>query len=220
MPAVLGIAVHPVTLPRLVTALPGPEIAAAPQVLGVDDFALRKGHVYGTVLVDVTTGDVIDLLPDREAATFESWLTAHPGATVICRDRAGAYAEGARAGAPAAVQVADRWHLWHNLAGYAEKTVVAHRGCLKDPAPDTTEEPGGTAPAEPDGLRDVCGRERRLVTRTRERHAAVHQMLAAGHSLSSVSRTLSLDRHGQAPGQGHQPGQQTRPVQALDQPAV
>ncbi len=81
-----------------------------------------------------------------------------------------------------------------NLAGYAEKTVVAHRGCLKDPAPDTTEEPGGTAPAEPDGLRDVCGRERRLVTRTRERHAAVHQMLAAGHSLSSVSRTLSLDR--------------------------
>jgi len=202
---VLGIAVHPVTLLRLVTALPEPEVSAAPQVLGVDDFALRKGQVYGTVLVDVTTGDVIDLLPDREAATVEAWLKAHPGAAVICRDRAGNYAEGARNGAPAAIQVADRWHLWHNLAEYAEKTVVAHRGCLKDPAPDPAEEPGGgtgppgpadlpALPVEPDGLRDVCGRERRLVTRTRERHAAVHQLLADGHSLGSVSRTLGLDR--------------------------
>ena len=95
--------------------------------------------------------------------------------------------------------------LWHNLAEYAEKTVVAHRGCLKDPAPDPAEEPGGgtgppgpadlpALPVEPDGLRDVCGRERRLVTRTRERHAAVHQLLADGHSLGSVSRTLGLDR--------------------------
>jgi transposase len=201
--AVLGIAVHPVTLLRLVTALPGPEVSAAPQVLGIDDFALRKGQVYGTVLVDVDSGDVIDLLPDREAATVETWLKAHPGATVICRDRAGAYAEGARNGAPAAIQVADRWHLWHNLAEYAEKAVVAHRGCLKDPPPpDPAVEPGDSTvpaapplpPAEPDGLRDVCGRERRLVTRTRERHAAVHQLLAAGHSLGSVSRTLGLDR--------------------------
>src|SRR6266851_3588232 len=209
--AALGAAVHRTTLLRLVAALPDPGIGAAPEVLGVDDFALRKGHVYGTVLVDIATGEAIDLLADREAGTFEAWLKAHPGAQVICRDRAGNYAEGARAGAPEAIQVADRWHLWHNLAEYAEKTVVAHRACLTQPenrhddtraaaagtglaeAPAATS-PAGPLPAEPDGLRDVCGRERPLVTRTRERHAAVHDLLAAGKSLGAISRILSLDR--------------------------
>jgi transposase len=206
----LGIAVHPATVLRLVAAAPEPQVAAAPDVLGSGDFALAKGHVYGTVLVDMRTGDVAGLLPDREAATLQAWLTAHPGAGIICRDRAGNYAEGARAGAPDAIQVADRWHLWHNLAGYAEKTVAGHRGCLKDQpgtgdagddAPRTAGAPEQEPPGQaedgqipPDGLLDACGRERRLVTRTRERHAEIRQRLDAGESLSAISRVTGLDR--------------------------
>jgi transposase len=204
----LGIAVHSSTVLRLVMALPDPPAGAAPQVTGVDDFALRKGHVYGTVLADAESGDVIDLLPDREAGTLAGWLKAHPGAEVICRDRAGAYAEGARDGAPGAIQVADRWHLWHNLAQYAGKTVARHRGCLKEqPAADQagdTDAPGTAdtagpeqaeaAPAVPDESLDVCGRERRLAVRTRERYAEIRERLQAGQPQAAIRRATGLDR--------------------------
>lgn len=183
------------TLLRLIRALPEPA-PHTPRVLGVDVFALRKGHVYATVLVDIQTRRPVDLLPDRNVSTVARWLADHPGVEVICRDRSLAFAEAGRVGAPNAVHVADRWHIWKNLAEAVEKVVIRHGALLREPQEDSSQtvavpdmgELASDAPAEP-------RRSGRLSDRVRDQHAAVHDLLSQGIGLRVVARQLGLARN-------------------------
>src|SRR5574337_136699 len=120
----------PDTLLRLIRN--APEMTyPIPRVLSVDDWAFRKGQTYGTILIDVESGDPVDLLPDRSQATFTKWLQTHPGIEIITRDRASAYAQAAAEGAPQALQVADRFHLLVNLRKTVERFLDRHQADLR-----------------------------------------------------------------------------------------
>jgi transposase len=124
----LGIAASRHTMLRVLLKIPLPALAV-PRVLGIDDFALRRGLVYATVLIDAGTGRRVDVVQGRTADAAEKWLRDHPGAEVVCRDGSGAYGEAVRRALPGAVQVSDRWHLWHLLAEAVRKEVAGHSAC-------------------------------------------------------------------------------------------
>lgn len=181
--AMVGVTLSRSTLLRTLMVLPVPT-GPTPRVLSVDDVALRRGHRYATMVIDAVTHRRVDVLPDRKAATLADWLREHPGIEIVCRDGSAAYAEAIRQGAPAAVQVSDRWHLWHGLAAAVEKTVVAHSACWR--ATSTT-----ATTATADGSSGAPGAAARPIDeRTRARHAAVHELLGQGAGLLECSRQL------------------------------
>ncbi|MEX5711375.1 ISL3 family transposase [Parafrankia sp. FMc6] len=178
---------QPPTLLRLVRAQPDPEPGSV-RVLGVDDFAWRKGHDYGTVLVDLEAHRVIDVLADRSVDTLAAWLGTHPGVEIVCRDRAGCYADGAARGAPTAIHIADRFHLWHNLCQAVDRAVARLRPQWRSPSPEAAP------PAEPAAATPLTTSEGALAARTRARHAEVHALLGTGLPHAQIAERLRLDR--------------------------
>ncbi|MGW8358055.1 ISL3 family transposase [Streptomyces wedmorensis] len=186
--AVFGVTVGKDMLLQLVRDLPEPE-AGEVEVLGVDDFAFRKGRHYGTVLINMATHRPLHLYDGREGEDLAAWLRDHPEVKVICRDRSSGYGEGARIGAPQAAQVADRYHLWANLGQAVEKTVNAYRSRLAEPSSGLAGRIDGPE-AEPEVVQPP--KELRVVTRLREQHAAAHELWEQGMSKAAIGRKLGL----------------------------
>ena len=183
------------TVLRLIRRMPLPEMEA-PRVVAVDDWAIRKGRTYGTVVVDLERRRVADLLPDRTSATVAEWLRQRPGVEVVARDRSTEYARAVGIGAPGAVQVADRWHLLANMRQALERWLHSVHARLQRLAPAAM----GTTAAPPhrDQAFRRTGPERAARAerhgRWRVRYEEVRRRHLAGEPLMAIARAMGLAR--------------------------
>ncbi|MFF4410166.1 ISL3 family transposase [Streptomyces sp. NPDC001404] len=151
----------------------------------MDEFAFRRGRTFGTILIDMVSRRPVDVLPDHTADTFAPWLEGREHVRTIRRDRGGSFAEGAQRALPGAPQVADRWHILHNLATAVEKAVRRHQACLQPPVPEP--DPPQTA-VEDEPV------ESRYEQNTRARWQQIHPLYEKGMKIDTISKLTGYDR--------------------------
>ncbi len=186
----LGLAVRGDTVLRHLRRMPLTQTPVSPRVLGMDDWAWRKGQRYGTILCDLERRCVVDLLPDRQSQTVTEWLRDRAPPEVISRDRAGAYAEAARQGAPQAVQVADRFHLLRNLREALEHVLACHTAVIEEAFPQST--PASVVPPPPTPPSPALTHSQQLSRERRQRRFERYQQVIALHQRGISQRAIAV----------------------------
>lgn len=156
----LGMMVKAPTLLCYLYTIPPPSEMLV-QKIGIDDFALRRGDCYGTILVNLETGKPLDLLPDRTSDAVFPWLVRHQEIDVVSRDRANGYADAIKRALPHATQIADRFHLCQNLREHLQTLLDRRHSCLpcvEDTSlqASTTPLPDEIAPSRSEPAAQVC----------------------------------------------------------------
>ncbi len=188
----LGLPTSDATVLRLVRAMPDPPVGQ-PRVIGIDDWAWRKGARYGTIICDLEQHRPIDLLPDRAPDTVAAWLRAHPSITVISRDRGDPYIEGATRGAPDATQVADRFHLVKNLGEAVESFLHHKQSVLKRVGRGMEGSVPDIPPLQPWQVRAEEESQRRHA-QSLARYDAVLALRAKGAAVADIARKVEISR--------------------------
>ncbi|GAB5426433.1 MAG: ISL3 family transposase [Crocinitomicaceae bacterium] len=167
----------------------------SPRIIGVDDWAFKRGKTYGTIIVDLEQHRVIDLLPDRTSETLAQWLRQYPQIEIVTRDRSTDYAVGIRQGAPQAIQVADRWHLLHNLRQMLQRYLTIYYSNLKQ-LPLTLEYEAVLAQQRPAYRRTQS--ERQASTVSRNQRIALYEKIQLlkkeGWKIAQLARELGYAR--------------------------
>ncbi len=192
----IRIGISDTTVNRLIRSM-ALEPAVSVRVLGVDDWAKRKGQNYGTILVDLEQGEIVDVLPDRTAETLAEWLVQRTGIEIVTRDRSPTYADAIRQGAPEAVQVADRWHLLKNLSDVVFKILQREYRIIKKQLAKTHEKGGArchqgelaTAQGNVSSQELTPAEQRR-----KERMELAQQLHKQGWTQKEIARHLNIDR--------------------------
>jgi transposase len=189
----LQLPLSPDTVLRSLRQMPLPD-RPTPRVLGVDDFAFRKRHTYGTLLVDLERHQPVDVLAERTAATLAAWLEAHPGVEVVARDRSTECARGAKNGAPSARQVADRWHLLQNIREALERVLTQLRPhLLRLDMPESSDGLPRRKRLKPMSQVEVERLQQRRQQRL-ARYERVKQLASAGLSQREIARRVGVCR--------------------------
>jgi transposase len=179
------------TFLRLIASIPFPAFPI-PRILGVDDFAFRKGHHYGTILVDLEQNQPIALLADRTAETLEAWLKAHPGVEILSRDRSKTYKSGMDNGAPDAIQVADRFHLLQNLEETLERFFKEHFQLLQQVEKAQLQAHSNSVPQALELLLDWQSPKAQNRTQRLEKYEQTHALREQGYRVKDIAYHLGI----------------------------